>query len=123
MTRKLPSPGDVIETATGELYVYLGYYKGHPMSIYDRPDEGYLYVFVVYVFVGSARWDKIVFADLHREVYFRIRHDIDGSACYVKSPKSYEKRAGYVRLDPEKIKHAFGLTRLGDRKPAATAQN
>lgn len=118
MTRKLPSPGDVVETAIGELYVYLGYYEGRPMSIYDQPDEGYLYVFV-----GSARWDKIVFADLHREVYSRIRHDIDGSACYVKSPKPYEKRTGYVRLDPEKIKHAFGLSRIGDRKPSAASRN
>lgn len=62
-------------------------------------------------------------SDLHREVYHRIRHDIDGSACYVKSPKPYKKRAGYVRLDPEKIKHAFGLTRIGDRKPAATSRD
>lgn len=118
MTRKLPSPGDVVETATGELYVYLGYYEGRPMSIYARPDEGYLYVFV-----GSARWDKITFSDLHREVYSRIRHDIDGSACYTKSPKPYEKRAGYVRLDPDKVENAFGLARLGDRKPAAAPRD
>lgn len=73
--------------------------------------------------VGSARWDKIVFADLHREVYSRIRHDIDGNGCYTKSPKSYKQRAGYVKLDPEKIKHAFGLTRIDDQKPAAASRD
>lgn len=115
MSKCVPVPGDVIETTSGELYVYLGYYAGRPFSVYARPDGGYLYAFV-----GTDITDQHGLArDLLGEAYSRIRHEIDGSGCYVKSPKAYVHRHGHVMLDPGKIKYAFGLTRVADRRPSA----
>ena len=123
MTGREIMPGDVLRTDSAEMYVYLGYYSGKPWSMYARPDEGYLYAFL-----GSA-WNEAEMAKIMAgapfEAAYRARREIDGNGCYTKRPKKFREKVGHTRVDPDaaEIRNAFGLRRLGDRKPSKNARN
>lgn len=122
MEKTMPRPGgaktlavgDVYKTAFGEKYVYLGYYEGSPHSYYNRPDEGYLYMFY-----SPLHGVDPEFAGVACDVLDRSAFGIDGNACYCKAPKKFEQKLGHADLSAvlPRLEYVFGLRRLGDKKP------
>lgn len=107
-------PGNVYKTKPGEVYVYLGYYGGHPRSSYSRPYEGYLYMFHV-----SGR-PPLNPDDIRQDIVARIDlGSIDGHACYTVHPKPFADYVGHVDLSSikQEIQAPYGLRRLGDGRP------
>lgn len=113
-----------MRTDFGELYVYAGYYEGSPRSIYERPDEGYLYIFFSPSSVPATpgRGNALGFEpdDVVEQTVDRLRDGhVDGNACYTRTPKRFRERVAFVDLSPAaaRLAHAFGLRRVGDRRP------
>lgn len=84
--------GDILKTKIGEVYVYLGYFKGSPRSFYKVPDEGYLYVFC-----GCAKEISSV-VEVERNIYFRERSGFDGNFSYTKNPKRFAEKIGHLNI-------------------------
>lgn len=131
--------GDFLVSDLDELYIYLGFYVGHPWSLYRRPDYGYLYVFCdswSYIKTGlpyagevtnSARAvdengamlsQTAAYTILSRNIG-RIKNEIDGNARYSKSYSKFSRLVGHIEI-PDRatsLMYAFGLSRVGDKKP------
>lgn len=89
--KKQLKPSALLKTKIGEVYLYLGRYRGIPYSYYEMPDEGYLYVFVQHDFKET----DIKIIDAKEEVRSRgMDRCMDGNACYTKNPKQFASFLG-----------------------------
>lgn len=89
--KKQLKPGALLKTKIGEVYLYLGRYRGTPYSYYETPDEDYLYVFVQHDFEET----DIKTIDAKDEVNVRgMDRCMDGNACYTKNPKQFASFLG-----------------------------
>lgn len=107
-------PGDLLVTTSGEMYIYIGYYKGIPKTFYRTTEKGYLYIFI----------QSRVYADIPSEsrviqmLILRLAGEFYNNARYTKQPKQFSEYIKHYDLGiiQDKINNAYGLTRLGDRK-------
>ena len=123
--------GDVLVTDKKEVYVYLGFYDGCPMSFYTDIECGHLYVFFnrmdFYYSSLQGRYIDMRFENLEElqrkikeNIKTRIKYShLDGNGSYTSQYKRFEGRLCHVDLsDMEDIvKSAWGLTWAGEKKP------
>ncbi len=95
--------GDIFKTKIGEVYAYLGRYEGKPWSMYNVPDNGYLYVFCT-----TGEWENL--QRLEHNIDVRAYCGFDGSFCYTKNPKRFVEKLGHLDIKPRN--RILGLSRV-----------
>lgn len=96
--------GDIFRTKIGEIYVYIGYFKGTPRSFYKVSDEGYLYMFC------SRKNEYQSRAAIEANIQGRALCGFDGNFCYTKQPKRFIEKIGHI--DIVKINNIWNLVRI-----------